>query len=47
MANCSVDAAVAERRQHLDAATPVRVGAGGPRLLGDYTNIEDVLNDLK
>jgi acyl-CoA synthetase (AMP-forming)/AMP-acid ligase II len=47
MANCSIDAAVAERRQHIDAATPARVGTGVLRRHGDYRNIEDVLNDLK
>jgi hypothetical protein len=47
MANCPVDAAVAERRLHLDESTAVRVGSDGTRCHGDYRNIGDVVNDLK
>ncbi len=47
MANCAVDAAVAERRLHIDAATPARVVGGTVRRHGDFRNIADAVGGLK
>ena len=47
MANCGVDAAVAERRLHIDASTPARVLDGVLRRQGDFGNVADVLGGLK
>jgi acyl-CoA synthetase (AMP-forming)/AMP-acid ligase II len=43
MANCSIDAAVAERRLHIDAGTPARRIGGVCRRHGDFTSIADAL----
>ena len=43
LANCPVDAAVAERRLHIDAGTPARQIGGVLRRHGDFATIADAL----
>ncbi|HZP99444.1 MAG TPA: hypothetical protein VFB13_07895 [Reyranella sp.] len=45
MAAASVDAAVAERRLHIDARTPARVTGGVCRHHGDFRSIAQALAD--
>ena len=45
LANCSIDAAVAERRLHIDAQTPARRSAGSRRCHGDFTTIAEAVGD--
>jgi len=45
LAHCSIDAAVAERRRHIDAATPARLGGGVCRCHGDFTTIAEAVGD--
>ncbi len=45
LANCSIDAAVAERRLHIDAATPARWQKGVCRRHGDFATIAEFLAD--
>jgi acyl-CoA synthetase (AMP-forming)/AMP-acid ligase II len=43
LVHCSIDAAVAERRLHIDAATPARRRGGKLQRHGDYATIEEAL----
>ena len=43
LVNCSIDAAVAERRRHIDADTPVRVRGGKLHRHGDFAGIADAV----
>ena len=45
LANCSIDAAVAERRLHIDAQTPARRSGGSQRCHGDFTTIAEAVGD--
>ena len=45
LANCSIDAAVAERRLHIDAETPARRSGGSQRCHGDFTTIAEAVGD--
>jgi feruloyl-CoA synthase len=44
LAHCTIDAAVAERRLHIDAATPARLGGGFCRRHGDITTIAEAVD---
>ena len=44
LANCSIDAAVAERRLHIDAATPARTIGGICRRHGDFVSIAEAVS---
>ncbi len=44
LANCSIDAAVAERRLHLGAATPARMTGGVCRRHGDFSSIAEAVS---
>jgi acyl-CoA synthetase (AMP-forming)/AMP-acid ligase II len=43
LAACSVDASVAERRLHIDEATPARRGGDTCRCHGDFKSIEEAV----
>ncbi len=43
LANCSVDAAVAERRLHIEAGTPARMVGSACRHHGDFTSIDEAV----
>jgi feruloyl-CoA synthase len=45
LARCSIDAAVAERRLHIDADTPARWIAGTCRRHGDFVTIAQAIAD--
>jgi acyl-CoA synthetase (AMP-forming)/AMP-acid ligase II len=45
LANCSIDAAVAERRLHIDAQTPARRSGGSQRCHGDFTTVAEAVGD--
>ena len=45
LAHCSIDAAVAERRLHIDAATPARLTGGSCRRHGDFATIAEAVAD--
>jgi acyl-CoA synthetase (AMP-forming)/AMP-acid ligase II len=45
LAHCSIDAAVAERRLHIDARTPARHSSGSQRCHGDFTTIAEAVGD--
>ncbi len=44
LAHCSIDAAVAERRLHLGAATPARMTGGVCRRHGDFSSIAEAVS---
>jgi feruloyl-CoA synthase len=44
LANCSIDAAVAERRLHIDASTPARMVDGECRRHGDFASIAEAVS---
>ena len=43
LAHCSIDAAVAERRLHIDAVTPARLSDGSSRRHGDFATIAEAV----
>ena len=43
LVNCSIDASVAERRLHIDAATPARLKDGKCLRHGDFATIAEIL----
>jgi len=45
LAHCSIDAAVAERRLHIDAQTPARRSGGSQRRHGDFASIAEAVAD--
>jgi acyl-CoA synthetase (AMP-forming)/AMP-acid ligase II len=45
LVHCSIDAAVAERRLHIDAKTPARRSDGSQRCHGDFTSIAEAVGD--
>jgi acyl-CoA synthetase (AMP-forming)/AMP-acid ligase II len=45
LAHCSIDAAVAERRLHIDAETPARRSGSSLRHHGDFATIAEAVGD--
>lgn len=47
LVHCSIDAAVAERRLHIDARTPARASGGALRHHGDFTTIAQAVSAVE